>query len=92
LLLDCGQVGVAAEVWINGTNVGARSWAPYVFDVTAQMKPGRNEIKVSVVNSEGNSRAVGASIDNLENIDLDGWHGPARLVPCFDRRIVCRKV
>lgn len=39
VLLDCGQVGVAAEAWVNGTHVGSRPWQPYVFDVTSAMRP-----------------------------------------------------
>jgi hypothetical protein len=92
LLLDCGRVGVAAEAWVNGTHVGAQPWTPYVFDVTSAMRPGRNQIKVRVVNTEANARAVGLSIDNLTRIDLNGWQGPARLVPYFEREIVCKKM
>jgi hypothetical protein len=44
-----------------------------------------------VANTEGNARAVGPWVDNLANIDIDGWHGPARLVPFFEREIVCGK-
>ncbi len=91
LLLDCGQVGVAAEAWVNGTYVGARPWQPYVFDVTAPMRPGRNQIKIRVVNTEGNARAVGLSIGNLNAIELNGWVGPARLVPYIERQILCKK-
>ena len=91
LLLDCGRVGVAAEAWVNGAHVGARPWTPYIFDVTSAMRPGRNQIKVRVVNTEANARAVGLSIDNLTRIDLNGWHGPARLVPYFEREIVCKR-
>jgi hypothetical protein len=92
LLLDCGQVGVAAEAWVNGTYVGARPWQPYVFDVTSPMRPGRNQIKVRVVNTEANARAVGLSVGNLNRIDLNGWLGPARLVPYLERQILCKKI
>jgi hypothetical protein len=92
LLLDCGRVGVAAEAWVNGTYVGAQPWTPYVFEVTSAMRPGKNQIKVRVVNTEANARAVGLSLNNLTRIDLNGWHGPARLVPYFEREIVCKKM
>jgi len=89
VLLDCGVVGVCAEAWVNGKAVGKRPWGPYVFDVTEQLQPGKNQIKVRVANSEGNARAVGTWRSNLDNIDVDGWEGPARLVPFFEREIAC---
>jgi len=92
VLLDCGQVGVTAEVWVNDKNAGARPWQPYVLDVTEQLRPGRNQIRVRVANTEGNARAVGESLENLKRIDLNGWVGPARLVPYLDREIRCLPV
>jgi hypothetical protein len=92
VLLDCGVVGVCAEAWVNGKAMGKRPWSPFVFDVTEQLHPGKNHIKVRVANTEGNARAVGPWVDNLANIDIDGWHGPARLVPFFERDITCDKV
>ena len=71
---------------------GKRPWAPYVFDVTEQLHAGKNQIKVRVANTEGNARAVGTWRDHLENIDVDGWHGPARLVPFVEREITCSLV
>jgi len=82
-------VGVCAEAWVNGRAVGKRPWGPYVFDVTEQLHPGKNQLKVRVANTEGNTRAVGPWVGNLANIDIDGWHGPARLVPFVEREIVC---
>ncbi len=77
---------------MNGHWVGSRAWSPYVFDVTDHIHPGLNHLKVRVANTAANARAVGQSRDILQNIDLDGWHGPARLVPYFDREIRCPKV
>jgi hypothetical protein len=92
VLLDCGVVGVCAEAWVNGNAVGKRPWSPFVFEVTEQLHPGKNQIKVRVANTEGNARAVGPWVDNLANIDIDGWHGPARLVPFVEREIICEKL
>jgi hypothetical protein len=89
VLLDCGVVGVCAEAWVNGQSVGKRPWGPYTFDVTEQLHPGKNQLKVRVANTEGNARAVGTWRHHLENIDVDGWHGPARLVPFVEREITC---
>lgn len=90
VLLDCGQVGAAAEAWINGVHAGVRPWQPFVFDLTGHLQPGSNHLKVRVTNTEGNARAVGESISNLKNIDLNGWLGPVRLVPYWEREIGCR--
>ncbi|MGH9403940.1 MAG: glycosyl hydrolase 2 galactose-binding domain-containing protein, partial [Terriglobia bacterium] len=92
VLLDCGEVGVVAEAWINENPVGSRPWAPYVFEVTKYLRPGRNHIKVRIANSAANGRAVGEYHPILKNIDRDGWYGPARLVPYIDREISCRRV
>ena len=92
VLLDCGVVGVCAEAWVNGQPVGKRPWGPYTFDVTEQLHPGKNQLKVRVANTEGNARAVGTWRHHLENIDVDGWHGPARLVPFVEREITCSLV
>jgi len=89
MLLDCGVLGVCAEAWVNGKPAGKRPWGPYVFDVTEQLHPGKNQLKVRVANTEGNARAVGTWLHHLENIDVDGWHGPARLVPFIEREITC---
>ncbi len=92
VLLDCGVIGVCAEAWVNGKPVGKRAWGPYVFDVTEELHPGKNQLKVRVANTEGNARAVGTWRYHLENIDVDGWHGPARLAPFVEREIVCQEL
>lgn len=92
VMLDCGVVGVCAEAWVNGKSVGKRPWGPYVFDVTEQLHAGKNQFKVRVANTEGNARAVGTWRNHLENIDVDGWHGPARLVPFVEREFTCALV
>lgn len=89
VLLDCGVVGVCAQAWVNGKDAGKRPWSPHTFDVTEFLTPGKNQIKVRIANTEANSRLVGQMRENLANIDLDGWHGPARLVPFFEREIIC---
>jgi hypothetical protein len=53
-LLDLGRVGVAASVWLNGASAGERLWKPYAFDITDRLHPGRNSIRISVVNTLAN--------------------------------------
>ena len=89
VLLDCGKVGVTAEIWVNDIFAGARPWQPFVLDVTDHLVPGPNRFKIRVSNTEANARAVGESMGILEKIDLNGWLGPALLVPYIDRDIHC---
>ncbi len=53
--LDLGKVLYAAEVWVNGKNVGTRLWGPHVFDVTGAVRTGNNEIRVRVANLVNNN-------------------------------------
>ncbi len=92
VLLDCGEVGVVAEAWINGNSVGSRPWPPYVFDVTRHLRPGTNHIKLRIANAAANARAAGIYHQILEYIDRDGWVGPCRLVPYVNRNIRCQRV
>ncbi|MGH9455705.1 MAG: glycosylhydrolase-like jelly roll fold domain-containing protein, partial [Terriglobia bacterium] len=89
VMLDCGVVGVVAEAWINGNSLGSRAWAPFVFDAGKHLRAGQNHIRVRIANTEANARAVGTSRSILKEIDINGWHGPARLVPFVDREIEC---
>jgi hypothetical protein len=91
VLLDCGEVGVAAKVWVNGQLAGLRPWQPYVIDVTEYIHAGGNQFKVQVANTGANASAVGRSRYLLQHIDLNGWHGPARLVPYMDREFECHR-
>ena len=92
VLLDCGEVGVVAEAWINGNPAGSRPWAPYIFEATGHLHAGVNRIKVRVANTAANARAVGEDHNILKNIDRDGWLGPVRLVPYVDREVRCHPV
>jgi len=42
---------IVARVWVNGRDVGVRSWRPYAYDVLKHLLPGRNEIAVELTNS-----------------------------------------
>lgn len=54
LLLDLGQVGEIARVWVNGADCGVGMWAPYRFDLTGPVKEGENELRIEVRNSMAN--------------------------------------
>jgi hypothetical protein len=58
IFLDLGQVGVMAEVTVNGNNKGVLWKKPYKADITDVVKPGRNRLTVRVTNTWWN-RLVG---------------------------------
>jgi len=97
ILLDCGEVGVAAEVYLNGQKVGTRLWKPFSLDVTKFLKPGKNHLRIVVTNaSDAGVRAVpdlksyleiGRTVPYLDVIDINGLIGPVRLVPYREVKI-----
>jgi beta-galactosidase/beta-glucuronidase len=91
VLLDCGEVGVAAEVWVNGQRAGVRVWKPFTFDITHLLRPGQNRLRIVVTNSEGNKIAVGPWRANLPRIRINGLLGPVCIVPYLDELLVCKK-
>ena len=48
IYLDLGNVHEIARVHLNGTELEARAWPPYVWDVTSAVKGGSNTIEVEV--------------------------------------------
>jgi hypothetical protein len=46
--LEIGDVHDYAKVTLNGKDVGERAWQPYRWDVTSQLKPGKNELTIEV--------------------------------------------
>ncbi len=83
--LDLGEVGVAAEVWVNGVKAGERVWKPFRFDVTKFMRAGENRLRIVVANSDANARAVANQRQLLSAIDLNGLHGPVRFLSYRNR-------
>jgi hypothetical protein len=51
--LDLGRVRGTAEVHVNGELVGVRIWSPYTFDLTDHLRPGENDLHISVYNTLG---------------------------------------
>ncbi len=90
LILNCGQVGHAVEVKVNGKPAGVRVWLPYQFDVTKLLHPGRNRIEIIVANSMENARAIENHAGQLENLKLDGLLGRVQIIPYFDGKIALR--
>jgi hypothetical protein len=89
--LDLGNVGVAAEVWVNGQRAGLRVWEPFTFDITKLARAGENRLRVVITNSEGNKIAVGPWRENLARIRINGLLGPVQIRPYLDGPLVCKK-
>lgn len=94
LWLDLGQVGLAAEVWMNGEKTGERAWRPFRFDITRQARNGKNTLRVRVANSNAGWLAQGDTVyqkgswglkyrterDRIPFMRPNGLEGPVRIV------------
>ena len=78
--LDLGTVAGSVKVFVNGTKIAPDSVAGRDWDVSAQLKPGANEIKVVLATPLGNAVRPAES-------EPYGLLGPVRLVP-FGRAAV----
>jgi hypothetical protein len=92
IMLDCGKVGVVADVWINNKLVGTRVWEPYRFDLTEFAHPGSNELKIVVTNTMSNATDVGERFPLLNNIDVDGLVGPVKIIPEIHVKLNCARL
>jgi hypothetical protein len=71
--LDCGEVGVTAEIWLNGQKTGERVWEPFALEVTKFLKPGKNQLRIVVTNaSDAAVRAIPDFKRYLELQELSG--------------------
>ena len=55
-VIDLGQVGETAQVWLNGTYLGARITAPYKFSLRDALKNGENHLKIVVKSNLAHKR------------------------------------
>lgn len=85
VMLDLGRVSSVADVFINGKHADTLVWSPYRLDISKLIKPGENEVKILVTNTEANQRAVGTWHRILPAIDIDGMEGPVQVIPYMDR-------
>jgi len=78
--LDLGHVRGTAEVHVNGELVGVRIWSPYVFDLTDHLRPGENELLVTVYNTLGPyMEAVSPTSFVFPGQKVSGLFGPVTL-------------
>jgi hypothetical protein len=85
VMLDLGRVSSVADVFVNGVHAGTLVWRPYQMDISKLIKPGENEIKILVTNTEANQRAAGTRHSILAAIDICGMEGPVQIIPYIDR-------
>jgi hypothetical protein len=57
-----------------------RVWQPFSFDITGLARPGRNRVKILVTNTMANGRAIENHAGLLPKIDVNGLHGPVRVL------------
>ncbi len=76
--LDLGSVVASAEVFVNGTSVGAKASSPWKFDLTGKLKMGENLVEVLVYNTLGN-HYLSTPSQYIGRIN-SGLIGPVRLV------------
>ena len=95
LLLDLGQVGLAAEVWLNDRKIGEMAWRPFEIEITAAARPGENRLRIRVANSDAGWMAQGPTVfqsdafwstnfrterDRLQTLRPNGLEGPVRIL------------
>ncbi len=85
--LDLGRVAEVCQVRVNGADAGIGWHAPYRFDVTDLLKPGKNTLEIDVANLWHNRVAGDAHLTKAERITriAPAIHyermGKAQLVP-----------
>ncbi len=102
IYLDLGEVGSAAEVFVNGVKAGERVWKPFRFDITNHLKPGKNEISILVTNTDAANEAMGREVGSwtrgyvlsgprrLEFISVNGLMGPVCILPETEVTLECK--
>ncbi len=77
-VLDLGEVGCSAEVFVNGISAGIRMTAPYTFEIGTLIKPGNNIISAEIYNTLHNHyKTIPTQYNKV--IQPSGLIGPAEL-------------
>jgi hypothetical protein len=66
--LDLGTVQEDARVRLNGVDFEVRSWPPYLWDITAALKPGTNKLEIQV--------RISSSDDMRESFNMNTPRAP----------------
>ncbi|MEX2511521.1 MAG: glycosylhydrolase-like jelly roll fold domain-containing protein [Cyclobacteriaceae bacterium] len=78
VVMDLGEVYVAAEVLVDGKSVGIKVAAPFTFDISPFIRKGNNEIEVRVANTLAPHYSFPSRTTNLGPVE-SGLVGPVQL-------------
>ena len=73
LFVGLDDVQYMAEVFVNGESVGARMWAPYLFDISDELKKGNNTLTIRVGNLIASRMWM---LDDINQLRLWQWGIP----------------
>jgi hypothetical protein len=77
--------GTLAEVAVNGTNAGLIAYPPYQLDISSFLKPGDNEIKITVIGSNKNSFGYFYRPMKKGIIGPGDWNSAPDKIPSFSQ-------
>ncbi len=89
-ILDLGEVSIAAEVILNGENLGVLWMSPFKIDITKELKKGVNNLEIRVTNQWTN-RLIGderfPAIDGYdkEGLTMPNWYINNQPMPKSER-------
>lgn len=79
IIIDLGNVGETAELYVNGCCAGTRIFPPYSFDITKFTHIGTNRIEVIVTNTLGYARPKNDILSRYMLLPPTGILGPMQL-------------
>jgi len=81
VMLDPGEIGVTAEVRVNGQTVATLISAPWQVDLTPHLRAGKNELVIAAANTLANHYSVGIPTPYaFPEQTRSGLLGPVRLI------------
>ncbi len=89
-ILDLGKVSIAAEVILNGKNLGVLWMPPFKVDITKELKKGTNKLEIKVTNQWtnrliGDERFPATDGYNKEDLSMPAWYINNEPMPKSDR-------
>jgi hypothetical protein len=73
LMLDLGEVGYVARVWLGGEELGVSAWPPHRVEITGLVEEGANDLVIEVTNTLANQAL---SEETLAAAEDQGWMNP----------------